>query len=830
MLWSHWIRSLASANSSMLLVDETMCVQSAFEVANAGETTRAGECSPRVFVSPSKNLKRSHDSGLSIEPEAPLTRFLLRDDFRFEHVSEQLEQVAGKARGLLQLQGLEGLLSNASTVAGAEAWQDSRESGKSFFGELILDHSHFHLWSHPLYSGNGQWCVHLVELFERQQLWEQETSTRALWWWNRRSRRSYWSRGMMDQFGIRVGEFDGNPSTFYSFVDPEHHPLLRRLAWEATQNVDYPDYTAKDRTGRSLVLTGQAYPLRDATGEVISLTGNLLSVAGLRARQARERTDQAAQLPPGVQPEYCLMYWDGDTAVIHQESFVFLTDHDSSAAPTTFSELLAWFLPEERMLIRDALLLCRQQEQTQCICRIRSRGDGIRWLQLRFERLNTAAGDAVPVLVTALDVTQSEHERIRSSVQATHNAQTGLFELRALLDILRERHQTMGYGGIALLSIRLHLAQGAAMGAASPSPASNSALTMSQVLDAALPASAMATSTAPDEFLVALSGVEGQPEATRQAEEIMEQLQRSTAATQGIRATIGLALADSPFLRPEDLMRRAEAARLRASEIYSHRPAIFVANRDFVHADEIELQREIPAALENGQFKLLLQPIRSVNSLDPVMQECLLRWEHPERGLLGAGLFLSSAERGPVIEMVDEWVLDEVARRQASSLAHAPWAPLLPLTVNLSARSLIRPRAARRVLDKLSQYGLPAHAIAVELVETVLISDMHYVQQQLKELRGQGVKVLLDDFGSGYSSLGYLAQLPLSGIKVDGSLIRAAENSARDYMVLRAIAGMARGLQLDLIGEGVESEQQLRILRELNFDALQGWLFDKPLH
>jgi EAL domain-containing protein (putative c-di-GMP-specific phosphodiesterase class I) len=231
--------------------------------------------------------------------------------------------------------------------------------------------------------------------------------------------------------------------------------------------------------------------------------------------------------------------------------------------------------------------------------------------------------------------------------------------------------------------------------------------------------------------------------------------------------------------------------------------------------------------VERGELLLHYQPIIDLHSGQIAGAEALLRWKHPELGLVSPSDFIPVAERSGLIVPIGDWVLHEACRQGAAWQASR--IGVRNIAVNLSVLQFRRGNLEQSVLDALQRSGLPARCLELEITESVLMEERDMVTATLDRLRRVGVRVAIDDFGTGYSSLGYLKYLPASKLKMDQSLIREIATSERDAGVARAVIHMAQELGLTTVAEGVETRAQAQLLEAYGCDAAQGYLYGKPL-
>lgn len=289
--------------------------------------------------------------------------------------------------------------------------------------------------------------------------------------------------------------------------------------------------------------------------------------------------------------------------------------------------------------------------------------------------------------------------------------------------------------------------------------------------------------------------------------------------------SIGIALADPSYTRSEELLRDADAAMYRAKSLGRHRYAWFDAELRQSALRLLEVENDLKRALSRGEFLPYFQPIVRFSDRAVVGYEALLRWQHAERGVLAPPDFLSVAEDSGAIEQIDWQLFDATCRLVPELTRQGRY-----VSINVSARHFRNPDWDESLLALLSNRGVAPHRVRLEITEGTLLDNAEQVRGVLERLRAQGVRVLLDDFGTGFSALSYLHRFPLYGIKIDGSFVAELTPGALGgtNAVVRAIVALADSLGLEVIAEGIETEVQLRALAELGCSLGQGFLFSPP--
>jgi EAL domain-containing protein (putative c-di-GMP-specific phosphodiesterase class I) len=245
--------------------------------------------------------------------------------------------------------------------------------------------------------------------------------------------------------------------------------------------------------------------------------------------------------------------------------------------------------------------------------------------------------------------------------------------------------------------------------------------------------------------------------------------------------------------------------------------------------ERLEMESALRAAVERGEFRLLYHPLVDVDSGRVTGFEALVRWDHPTQGTIPPAHFIGLAEQTGLIEPLGAWVLAEALRQAHTWRANSATEARLTMCVNVSPRQLARPELADYVASLLADTANDPADICLEITESALIEDVATTTQSLRSLRSLGVRLSIDDYGAGYTSLANLKAFPIDTIKIDRSLIEGLGRDRDDAAIVMAIVRLAHALDLTCVAEGVESGEQLALLRTLGCDAVQGFLFGEPL-
>ena len=335
-----------------------------------------------------------------------------------------------------------------------------------------------------------------------------------------------------------------------------------------------------------------------------------------------------------------------------------------------------------------------------------------------------------------------------------------------------------------------------------------------------------------DEFTVLLDDLKDPNDAKSAADRLMKALAPPFilgGKEVFTSVSIGIALSNTAYEHAEDMLRDADTAMYRAKSLGKARFEVFDADMRASVLARLQLETDLRGALERKEFRNFYQPIVSLDSGQIVGFEALLRWQHPTRGLLGPEEFILVAEETGLIRELGWWNLREACRQMSDWRTGPNGRPDLIISVNLSAKQFLQPNLVVDIRKLLHELSLSPDALKLEITESAVMADPSAAVEMLQQIKSIGIHLAIDDFGTGYSSLSYLHRFPLDTLKIDRSFIRDMQEDGEGMEIARTILPMANNLRLDVVAEGVETLEQVALLKQLHCKYAQGYYFSKPL-
>jgi predicted signal transduction protein with EAL and GGDEF domain len=333
-----------------------------------------------------------------------------------------------------------------------------------------------------------------------------------------------------------------------------------------------------------------------------------------------------------------------------------------------------------------------------------------------------------------------------------------------------------------------------------------------------------------DEFTLLIPKIEAIEDAAKIAQKILEMLKIPFLIGERelfVTTSIGISVYPVDGADPETIVRNADTAMYRAKEQGRDNYQLYAPAMNAQAVERLALENMLRKAIANEELVVFYQPLIDCRSRAIVGLEALVRWNHPELGLLAPAHFISVAELSGLIVPIGEWVL-RTACRQVKAW-HKRLDYDLTVSINLSARQFQQPDLVDTVSRAIRETGIDPSCIELEITESNAMQNAENTIYTLRELKTSGVRISMDDFGTGYSSLNYLKRFPIDTLKLDQSFVRDVTTDPSDAAIVSAVIAMAHSLDLHVIAEGVETEEQLAFLQKQGCDKIQGYLFSVPL-
>ncbi len=334
-----------------------------------------------------------------------------------------------------------------------------------------------------------------------------------------------------------------------------------------------------------------------------------------------------------------------------------------------------------------------------------------------------------------------------------------------------------------------------------------------------------------DEFAILVENVNNLDDANQVAGVIHDVLKEPFKLRERdvfVTTSVGIVLGKKKYLKAEDLLRDSETAMHRAKAQGKARQETFHSGMHAQVLTVLHLENDLRRASHANEFLIYYQPIVCMKTGKLSAVESLIRWKHPERGIVSPGEFLPIAEETELITPMSLWVLRESCRQLKEWQDRFPKVAPFSVSVNLSGTTFTQPNLVAQVKDVLEQTRIPSGGLKIEITEGVLMGNIQAAITTLSQLKGMNVQLLVDDFGTGYSSLSYLHRLPIDVLKIDHSFVSNLDLGDKNLAIVKTIMALARNLELKVVAEGVETAHQLEVLREMNCDYAQGYLFARP--
>lgn len=469
----------------------------------------------------------------------------------------------------------------------------------------------------------------------------------------------------------------------------------------------------------------------------------------------------------------------------------------------------------------------------QAVKRFLRRADESFWVQLSMSLVRDADGEPDYFIAQVHDIS----ERIRSEQelrhQAFHDALTGLPNRSLFVDRLGHALARARREGTTVAVLFLDLDNFKIVNDSLGHRSGDQLLLeMAERLKLCVRPGDTVSRMGGDEFTVLLENISGVADAVRVAQRIAEQSLRPFVLGEReftVSASIGIALSSVTSLAADDLIRDADTAMYEAKRRGKSRYEVFDSQMNSSARDRLELEVALQRATERGEFVLYYQPIVELATGRISEVEALLRWKSPERGLVPPDEFMPVAEETGLVVAIGEWVLKTACRQLRQWQMRYPHDSPLSMSVNLSPRQFMQPSLVDAVRDALEDSGIVPRTLKLEINERALMQDARHAAATIEALENLGVRITLDDFGTGFSSLSYLNRFPAHILKIDRSFVSGIGSNPGSTTLIDAAVALAKTLGIGVIAEGIETSGQLDYLVDIDCDCGQGYYFAMPL-
>lgn len=513
-----------------------------------------------------------------------------------------------------------------------------------------------------------------------------------------------------------------------------------------------------------------------------------------------------------------------------------MVGHCEHQVESSSKEWLGHIHPEDRADFEAEIegSLGGDGDSLQCEHRILHEDGSHLWVLNRGLILRDEGGRAVRVVGAQTDITRRKHIEEQLFYQAKHDNLTGLpnrvsLEERLSASIERTKNEERYLFSVLFLDLDRFKNVNDSLG---HTIGDDMLIATAKRLEACVRPTDTVSRLGGDEFVVLLDGLNDAGDATWLAHKIQQAISHPLDLDGHelfMTASIGIVQQPGGYERPEDLIRDADIAMYRAKDLGRARHEVFEVDMHSKIVSRLTLETDLRRAVEKKEFLVHYQPIVSLSTGRIVAFEALVRWKHPERGMVSPADFIPLAEETGLIVPIGSQVLRESCFQMRDWQLRFP--NLVPLTidVNLSNVQLNQQDLINQLAGTLYETGLDGSKLRLEITESAIAQNEEWAISMLSQVRGLGVHTHIDDFGTGYSSLGTLHRFPLQGLKIDRSFVSRMQDTGDDTEIVHTITSLAHNLGMDVVAEGVETRAQLARLRSMNCDYAQGYLFSKPV-
>jgi len=664
-----------------------------------------------------------------------------------------------------------------------------------------------------------------------------DSAQMGTWDWHIPSGMLYGSARAAQLHGLAAEPFHETFDAFFHGVPAKDRDAMRQTYRNLQQGLEghyQTTYRFELEDGTSRFLESRARLYRDNNGEPLRMAGTLLDITEQVEREQRlssseEKFAKAFHFSPDA---ITITEVESGRYLEVNEGFCRLSGYCSTEViGRTVDEVVIWADASQRTQLLNELEEQGRVQHREMLGRNKNGSTFTVDVSVEPITLN----DTACLLLTARDISQLKSAQAQIQHLAYHDSLTNLPNRALLMDRLSQQIALLKRHSLRGALLFLDLDHFKHINDSLGHPVGDSVL---KIITARLEASVRLEDTVArlggDEFVVLISGLEGNKtdvtQLIQQQADTLRELLAEPMFLDGQRLqvtpSIGIALIPDHGSTPADLLKRADIALYRAKDSGRNTTQLYHSTMQKAASDRLRLENDLRLALARGEFSLHYQPQVDARRNRVVGAEALLRWDHPEHGLLTPTQFIRVLEESSMILEVGSWILDEACKAGGQLVHEALINPeAFSLCVNISPRQFRQNDFVERVERSLRAHQLPASLLKLEITEGIVIQNLDDTIAKMRRLKKMGVSFAMDDFGTGYSSLTYLKRLPVDTLKIDQSFVRDATTDPNDAEIIRAIVAMAQSLSLTVIAEGVENRDQLQFLKQLGCHLYQGYWF-----
>ncbi|EPM47437.1 putative bifunctional diguanylate cyclase/phosphodiesterase [Pseudomonas syringae] len=640
--------------------------------------------------------------------------------------------------------------------------------------------------------------------------------------------------------GMDAQPFDDDSRLFFERLPAEERDRVRAAytaALESRQDCLQMTYRFQMKDGTSRLIESRARIYRDETGNPVKLAGTLLDITQQCVQAALEASEEKFAKAFHSSPDsITITEIESGRYVEVNDGFCRLTGFSAGEVlGRTAHEIGIWTDTVQREYMIDELRQKGRMHHREMNGRDKNGAPLVLDVSVEFITLN----DTACLLMNARDIGQLKSAQAQIQHLAYHDPLTGLPNRALLMDRLSQQVSLLQHQNLRGALLFLDLDHFKHINDSLGHPVGDSVLS---VIAARLEASVRQEDTVArlggDEFVVLICGLDGSLEqVTHQVRVLADNLRVLLAEPMfldghrlQVTPSVGIVLIPDDGLTPADLLKRADIALYRAKDSGRNASQFFHVSMQQAVSQRLRLENDLRLALARNEFHLHFQAQVDCRTNQITGAEALLRWQHPEYGLLPPDQFVQILEESGMILEVGSRILDDACKIGGLLLSQGLVSKdRFLMGVNVSPRQFRQSDFVERVEHSLKQHHLPATMLKLEITEGIVIQNLDDTILKMRSLRDLGVGFAMDDFGTGYSSLTYLKRLPVDTLKIDQSFVQDATSDPNDAEIIRAIVAMAQSLNLHVIAEGVETPEQLAFLERVGCYNYQGYLFSEPL-